>query len=660
MKYLLLALGLAVPLWAQSTGGAGTPLPLGVQDPGDFALDLHVEIPPFGFVPVDGSPRWAALGSHLYITINLRQPADAPESVVEIDVPGGAQEVYPPEVCSNTKPVRCTIPASHWNTSIFVTTTLNEAGHHNVTARVIAPGDPNPANDQHTVPLEIVDAPSLEVTTMPSFWPLRTHPSQEQRFSASVSNYDGQDARNVVLTLTLPDGGTFTGGLEATTPAELNCSVDPASVVCTLPFLPNKGGIGVIAATKAPDRLTGGDFTFKATVTSDRPDFHQQDNTVAPPVPLIRHLLVTNTGDEGAGSLRQALLDAQQFCATAPCTVDFRIPGTPQDGRFVIQPRSELPELRGTVNLDGSTQKAFGGDLNPTGPEIELDGSLMQSGSRGVVLGNGCDMHVRDLLVRNFPGPAIELPAGRTGYEGCEPGFAWPAVTVTQNHLIENYRGVAFNGAPAASVTDNVILSNRRAGLFIQNGAYTWVERNLIGGNAASGVFLDAILGVVAGNHILANGEWGLARTKRGDIAIQRNSIHDNGYLAIDAGLDFQTPNRQPDTADEPPNVPVLFSAHYDPTTNKIVIRGRLDSTSLDERTAFTIDLYASRAESGEGQAEQWIAQQAVTNNADFTIDADGDHRGKRITATHTRARRIYWDDTGYNTSELSSGVTVQ
>jgi hypothetical protein len=216
------------------------------------------------------------------------------------------------------------------------------------------------------------------------------------------------------------------------------------------------------------------------------------------------------------------------------------------------------------------------------------------------------------------------------------------------------------SGGPAASVADNVVLGNQRAGVFMQGLAFTSrVERNLIGGNGASGLFLNMDLGVVANNHIVANGEWGLARTNRGDIAIQRNSIHDNGYLAIDAGLDFQTPNREPDTAAAPPNTPTLFSAHYDPVTNKTVVRGRLDSTKLDERTAFVVDLYASRPESGEGQAEQWIAQQAVAHDAEFTIEADGDYRGKRITATHTRARLILWDDTGYNTSEVSGGVLV-
>ena len=45
---------------------------------------------------------------------------------------------------------------------------------------------------------------------------------------------------------------------------------------------------------------------------------------------------------------RQALLDTQQFCATAPlCRIVFRIPGAGEEGRFVIRPRSELPPVQG-------------------------------------------------------------------------------------------------------------------------------------------------------------------------------------------------------------------------------------------------------------------------------------------------------------------------
>ena len=52
---------------------------------------------------------------------------------------------------------------------------------------------------------------------------------------------------------------------------------------------------------------------------------------------------VTNTNDSGAGSLRQALLDAQN-CAGAPHTIAFDVPaGSLTNGVAVITPATALP-----------------------------------------------------------------------------------------------------------------------------------------------------------------------------------------------------------------------------------------------------------------------------------------------------------------------------
>ena len=88
--------------------------------------------------------------------------------------------------------------------------------------------------------------------------------------------------------------------------------------------------------------------------------------------------LVTTTADGGAGSLRYAL----QMCMTAagPHTIRFNLPASDAgydatSGTWVIRPASNLPMvMQSGVTLDGASQTAFGGDTNPLGPEVVIDG----------------------------------------------------------------------------------------------------------------------------------------------------------------------------------------------------------------------------------------------------------------------------------------------
>ena len=64
-------------------------------------------------------------------------------------------------------------------------------------------------------------------------------------------------------------------------------------------------------------------------------------------------LWVTNTSDSGAGSLRQAITDANG--SAGPHTIQFNIPGC--SGSCVIQPATPLPALTGgDTTINGYTQ----------------------------------------------------------------------------------------------------------------------------------------------------------------------------------------------------------------------------------------------------------------------------------------------------------------
>src|SRR5262249_12738692 len=68
-------------------------------------------------------------------------------------------------------------------------------------------------------------------------------------------------------------------------------------------------------------------------------------------------LVVTNTNDSGPGSLRQAILDANESNSAPPDTIEFAISGPiPGTGYFEISPLSALPTITHPTIIDGYSQ----------------------------------------------------------------------------------------------------------------------------------------------------------------------------------------------------------------------------------------------------------------------------------------------------------------
>src|SRR5439155_21680518 len=88
--------------------------------------------------------------------------------------------------------------------------------------------------------------------------------------------------------------------------------------------------------------------------------------------------LVTNTNDSGAGSLRDAITNANADLTTD--TIVFNIPTSDprynaSTGVFTINTASALPRINTQVIIDGTTQTGFTGDTNHLGPEILINGT---------------------------------------------------------------------------------------------------------------------------------------------------------------------------------------------------------------------------------------------------------------------------------------------
>ncbi len=443
----------------------------------------------------------APVGSTVFFDVRPQWAGNAiPEDVaVEINVPGTVLSIAPDDAsitCSSGKPIRCRISArtTRFSGKIVVTTLQPSAGTFKTSASISSSTPDSPTVDnRHEEQFRVADRPSLE----PHGWvvPYRMDPGTAASGTVYVDN-TGAPASVATLTFTLPDGGTFTSAKALT--GDVNCIVESARVVCTARNVGFYQSFGAEVSFITPDDLNGGQLTLHA-LAGDTPLELQA---------VIRtHILVTNANDAGSGSLRQALLDAQARCAVFPCVIDFRLSG-------LIQPRTPLSEVRGRIDIDG----------NHT---IEIDGSLLEPGSNGFVVRTGCDVAVRNLTMTGFPRHAIEIALDNP-FDRCPVSLPGDEPTITGNVLRGNERGIVTSSANGIEITDNVIDVNRRAGIFLGNGAYTTVRQNRITNNGASGIFVNVSGADIEDNVIAFNGEWGLARTQAPEIALRRNAIYGN------------------------------------------------------------------------------------------------------------------------------------
>ena len=117
-------------------------------------------------------------------------------------------------------------------------------------------------------------------------------------------------------------------------------------------------------------------------------------------------ITVTNCDDSGAGSLRQAITDANTSGAD---TIEFNIPNT--DGGYVteggvsfwrIQPTTALPTISdNSTTIDGSTQTTNQTDTNTQGPEILIDGTSMTATSNGLTISSNNNL-IKNLAINDF------------------------------------------------------------------------------------------------------------------------------------------------------------------------------------------------------------------------------------------------------------------
>ena len=131
---------------------------------------------------------------------------------------------------------------------------------------------------------------------------------------------------------------------------------------------------------------------------------------------LLSTFAVTTAADTGAGSLREAIIQANTTANVGddPDRIEFNFGsgGVPR-----ISPLSALPTITESLIIDGFTQTEAAANTNPITMasnaeiRIELDGSALGAGANGLHITAG-DSEVRGLAIGGFQGAAILLETG--------------------------------------------------------------------------------------------------------------------------------------------------------------------------------------------------------------------------------------------------------
>ncbi len=307
---------------------------------------------------------------------------------------------------------------------------------------------------------------------------------------------------------------------------------------------------------------------------------------------------VTNTNDSGAGSLRQAILDAN--AAGGADTIAFNITGS---GVHTIAPVTALPAITSPVTINGYSQPGASANTHDTTQgldtvlKIEIDGAATGVGSicfdvaaadttiKGLDI-HGCQTGIRlqnaaanAVIEGNFLGTD---PTGTTPFaasSGAHIAAAAPGniriggTTPAARNLIsgghDKITPGAFSGGPdglviqgnlvGTDVTGTLALSNTGQGILITRasnatiGGTSAAARNVVSGNSANGLEIDGNPStnvVVAGNYIgadvtgsapLGNSVWGISLdsnhvTIGGSAPGAGNVISANGAIGIVLG----------------------------------------------------------------------------------------------------------------------------
>ena len=200
---------------------------------------------------------------------------------------------------------------------------------------------------------------------------------------------------------------------------------------------------------------------------------------------LADTFVVTQTGDSGPGSLRQAITDANGRAGVD--TIAFSIPGA---GVHTITPVTQLPSITDAVVIDGYTQPSASPNTlaNGDNAQIRIELSGQSAGAANGLNINAPNSIVRGLSINSFTGAhpnghALFITGNSNTIQGCFLGTDPTGESARPN----DRDGIFFDGGQ-----NNIV------------GGVTPAQRNIISGNSLTGIVLvNAAQGdQIQGNYI--------------------------------------------------------------------------------------------------------------------------------------------------------------
>ncbi len=389
----------------------------------------------------------------------------------------------------------------------------------------------------------------------------------------------------------------------------------------------------------------------------------------------LNTFVVTNTNNTGAGSLRQALADAQALAGAD--RIEFAIAG---GGIKTITLASALPTITDDVVIDGRTQPGYAGT-----PLIQITTSAGNTHGFTFATSTPAESGVYGLSIYGFANGSISVSgdknltiesnyiglnasgnAGATQLDGILINFAVDDIQIINNTIggnqygitgisssgsvtiQSNYIGLNRNGAARANLTIGMYVSNSQAWLIGGVGAN---EGNTIANNGSGGAPNVGVDGNASRATILGNRMWNAGTI---DINLWGTGDPASEITPNDTGDGDTGPNQLQ-------NYPVLSTATVN--ASGTTIAGSLNSNAS---TRYRIEFFSAVPSqfnaNGRGSSAQFLGYTTVTTdsggNASFSHLLSSGHVnvGDRITATATVDNN---NGTYGATSELAANVTA-
>ena len=194
---------------------------------------------------------------------------------------------------------------------------------------------------------------------------------------------------------------------------------------------------------------------------------------------------VINTGDSGAGSFRQAIMDANGTAGAD--TIAFNIPGA---GQKTITILSSLPGIAESVTIDGGNGGVASNRVQVTGA-----GAL----GTGLSLNGIANCTIRNLVINGFTTVEILF------------------INVTNSTVQGNFLGLNSTATAVVSGSGTGVYTFNGSGILI--GGTTAAARNVISSVSGSAVVVDSGSATLQGNFIGLNAA-GTAKVGNPDIGI--------------------------------------------------------------------------------------------------------------------------------------------